>query len=97
MEKEGRLSGSGFRVQGSRLARRTARPLIMDESFARIRNAKLEMRNGGAAPPQIYILQRSCHHNPEPINLNPEPNLCFQTSGLAPWACWPLIACESFA
>ena len=24
-----------------------------------------------AAPPQIYILQRSCHHNPEPINLNP--------------------------
>ena len=26
-----------------------------------------------AAPPQIYILQRSCHHNPEPINLNPEP------------------------
>ena len=33
-----------------------------------------------AAPPQIYILQRSCHHNLEPINLNPEPNLCFQTS-----------------
>ena len=26
-----------------------------------------------AASPQIYILQRSCHHNPEPINLNPEP------------------------
>ena len=26
-----------------------------------------------AAPPPIYILQRSCHHNPEPINLNPEP------------------------
>ena len=25
----------------------TARPLIMDESFARIRNEKLEMRNGG--------------------------------------------------
>ena len=24
-----------------------------------------------AASPQIYILQRSCHHNPEPINLNP--------------------------
>ena len=47
MEKEGRLSGSGFGVQGSRLARRAARPLIMDESFARIRNAKLEMRNGG--------------------------------------------------
>ena len=40
MEKEGRLSGSGFGVQGSRLARRAARPLIMDESFARIRNAK---------------------------------------------------------
>ena len=49
MEKEGRLSGSGFGVQGSKLARRAARPLIMDESFARIRNAKLEMRNGGAA------------------------------------------------
>ena len=45
MKKEGRLSGSGFGVQGSRLARRAARPLIMDESFARIRNAKLEMRN----------------------------------------------------
>ena len=26
-----------------------------------------------AASPQIYILQRSCHHNPEPINLTP-PN-----------------------
>ena len=26
-----------------------------------------------AASPQIYILQRSCHHNPELINLNPEP------------------------
>ena len=26
-----------------------------------------------AASPQIYILQRSCHHNPEPINLNLEP------------------------
>ena len=26
-----------------------------------------------AASPQIYILQRSCYHNPEPINLNPEP------------------------
>ena len=31
-----------------------------------------------AAPPQIYILQRSCHEspepiNPEPINLNHEP------------------------
>ena len=26
-----------------------------------------------AASPRIYILQRSCHHNPEPINLNPEP------------------------
>ena len=26
-----------------------------------------------AAPPQIYILQRSYHHNHEPINLNPEP------------------------
>ena len=24
-----------------------------------------------AASPQIYILQRSCYHNPEPINLNP--------------------------
>ena len=45
MKKEGRLSGSGFGVQGSRLARRAARPLIMDESFARIRNAKLEIRN----------------------------------------------------
>ena len=39
----------GFGVWGSRLARRAARPLIMDESFARIRNEKLEMRNGGAA------------------------------------------------
>ena len=48
MEKE-RLVGSGFGVQGSGLARRAARPLIMDEIFARIRNAKLEMRNGGAA------------------------------------------------
>ena len=28
-----------------------------------------------AASPQIYILQRSCHHNPEPINLNPEPRI----------------------
>ena len=27
-----------------------------------------------AAPPQIYILQRSCHHNPEPINLEPDNN-----------------------
>ena len=35
-----------------------------------------------AAPLQIYILQRSCHHNPEPINLNPEPYLCFQTCGM---------------
>ena len=26
-----------------------------------------------AAPPQIYILQRSCHHNLEPANLNLEP------------------------
>ena len=40
-----------------------------------------------ATPPQVYILQRSCHHNLEPINLNPEPNLCFQTSrfGVSPW------------
>ena len=28
-----------------------------------------------AASLQIYILQRSCHHNPEPINLNPEPRI----------------------
>ena len=26
-----------------------------------------------AAPPQIYILQRSYHESPEPINLNHEP------------------------
>ena len=31
-----------------------------------------------AAPPQIYILQRSCHHNPEPINLNLFPILFLQ-------------------
>ena len=30
-----------------------------------------------AAPPQIYILQQSCHHTPEPINLNPEPSFLF--------------------
>ena len=47
MEKRGKVVG--FRVRGSGLARRAARPLIMDESFARIGNAKLEMRNGGAA------------------------------------------------
>ena len=34
-------------VQGSPLGR--LRPLIMNESVARIRNEKLEMRNGGAA------------------------------------------------
>ena len=35
-----------------------------------------------AAPPQIYILQRSCHHNPEPINLNPTTTqkTCSRTS-----------------
>ena len=36
---------SNFRVQGSGLAHGAARPLITDESFTRIRNAKLEMRN----------------------------------------------------
>ena len=38
-------------------------------------NTLLELKLGVkvAAPPQIYILQRSCHHHPEPINLNLEP------------------------
>lgn len=34
---------------------------------------ELGIRNEGGASPQIYILQRSCHHHPEPINLNFEP------------------------
>lgn len=41
----------GNRVQGSGLAREAARPLILDESFARIKNVKLEIVV--AAPPQI--------------------------------------------
>jgi len=43
--------GERFKVQGSGLARGAARPLILDESFARIKNVKLEIVV--AAPPQI--------------------------------------------
>ena len=35
------------------LALGAARPLIMDKSFVRIRNEKLEMRNGGMAHKNI--------------------------------------------
>ena len=42
--------------------------MIPFESFGL--NEELGMKV--AASPQIYILQRSCHHNPELINLNPE-------------------------
>ena len=41
MGEEGfRVQGSRFWVHGSGLAREAARPLIMDESFVRIRNEK---------------------------------------------------------
>ena len=59
------------------LARGSYPPLPLNESSARIRDEKSGMK--AAASPQIYILQRSCYHNPESINLNPEPNLCFPT------------------
>ncbi len=50
------------------------------------------MRNEGSSFAANIYFAVSCHHNPQPINLNPEPNLCFPTfaiwyNGFGPGQC----------